>query len=105
MRYPEEFKSKVLSTLGYSEEMKKRLDEGQEIVGRFLDDSSQAANIPASDIVEAFENGDMNSIYLRAKKQVMLEELYREWVDLYRCQQYEEDYGEYLDSYSCRKLR
>ena len=56
-------------------------------------------------LVEAFENGDMNSIYLRAKKQVMLDELYREWVDLYRCQQYEEDYGEYLDSYSCKKLR
>ena len=45
MRYPEEFKSKVLSTLGYSEEMKKRLDEGQEIVGRFLDDSSGICGI------------------------------------------------------------
>ena len=39
MKYTKEFKEKVLNTLGYSDELKKALDENQESVGRVLSDS------------------------------------------------------------------
>lgn len=85
MQYSEEFKQKVLSTLGDSEEMRKRLDEGQEIVGRYLDDS-RYGGVSAKEIVEACESMDVQGIYQKAKRQMAIEELYGEWSELYRNQ-------------------
>lgn len=85
MQYSEEFKQKVLSTLGDSEEMRKRLDEGQEIVGRYLDDS-RYGGVSAREIVEACESMNVQGIYQKAKRQMAIEELYGEWSELYRNQ-------------------
>lgn len=85
MQYSEEFKQKVLSTLGDSEEMRKRLDEGQEIVGRYLDDS-RYGGVSAKEIVEACESMNIQGIYQKAKRQMAIEELYGEWSELYRNQ-------------------
>ena len=82
MQYPEEFKQKVLSTLGNSEELKKRLDEGQEIVGRILDDSSYNT-ISAKEIVDACESMNLQGLYNKAKQVVAIEELYEEWGELH----------------------
>lgn len=85
MQYSEEFKQKVLSTIGDSEEMRKRLDEGQEIVGRYLDDS-RYGGVSAKEIVEACESMNVQGIYQKAKRQMAIEELYGEWSELYRNQ-------------------
>lgn len=85
MQYSEEFKQKVLSTLGDSEEMRKRLDEGQEIVGRYLDDS-RYGGVSAKEIIEACESMNVQGIYQKAKRQMAIEELYGEWSELYRNQ-------------------
>lgn len=85
MQYSEEFKQKVLSTLGDSEEMRRRLDEGQEIVGRYLDDS-RYGGVSAKEIVEACESMNVQGIYQKAKRQMAIEELYGEWSELYRNQ-------------------
>lgn len=85
MQYSEEFKQKVLSTLGDSEEMRKRLDEGQEIVGRYLDDS-RYGGVSAKEIVEACESMNVQGIYQKAKRQMAIDELYGEWSELYRNQ-------------------
>ena len=52
--------------------MKKRLDEGQEIIGRYLDDSRYRSVSP-KEIVEA-------------KRQLAIKELYGEWCEMYRQQ-------------------
>lgn len=85
MNYSEEFKQKVLSTLGDSEEMKKRLDEGQEIVGRYLYDSGYGG-VSAKEIVEACESMNVQGIYQKAKRQIAINELYDEWIELYQNQ-------------------
>ena len=85
MQYSEEFKQKVLSTLGDSEEMRKRLDEGQEIVGRYLDDS-RYGGVSAKEIVEACESMNVQGIYQKAKRQIAIDELYGEWIELYQNQ-------------------
>lgn len=85
MQYSEEFKQKVLATLGDSEEMRKRLDEGQEIVGRYLDDSRNSG-VSAKEIVEACESMNVQGIYQKAKRQIAIDELYDEWIELYQNQ-------------------
>lgn len=85
MQYSEEFKQKVLSTLGDSEEMRKRLDEGQEIVGRYLEDS-RYGGVSAKEIVEACESMNVQGIYQKAKRQIAIDELYGEWIKLYQNQ-------------------
>ena len=85
MQYSEEFKQKVLSTLGDSKEMRKRLDEGQEIIGRYLD-NSRYDGVSAKEIVEACESMNVQGIYQKARRQMAIEELYAEWVELYRNQ-------------------
>ena len=85
MQYSKEFKQKVLSTLGDNEEMRKRLDEGQEIVGRYLDDS-RFGSVSAKEIVEAVESNNLAGIYMKAKKQLAIEQLYNEWCEMYHQQ-------------------
>lgn len=65
--------------------MRKRLDEGQEIVGRYLDDS-RYGGVSAKEIVEACESMNVQGIYQKAKRQMAIEELYGEWSELYRNQ-------------------
>ena len=79
MQYSEEFKQKVLSLLGDDVQMRQRLDQGDMMVGRFLDDARQT-HIPAQEIVTACETMNFQEIYQKAKKQVTLENLYSEWL-------------------------
>ena len=85
MQYSDEFKQKVLSTLGDSEEMRQRLDQGQEIVGRYLDDA-RYTGVSSKEIVEACESMNFQGIYKKAKRQLALESLYGEWVEMYQSQ-------------------
>ncbi len=85
MQYSEEFKQKVLAVFNNNEDIKKRLDEGQLIVGRILDDSSYNT-ITSKEIVEACESMNVQGIYQKAKRQLAIQELYNEWSELYRSQ-------------------
>lgn len=82
MQYPEEFKQKVLETIGDSDELRKRLDEGQEIIGRYLDDS-RYSGISNEEVIEACESMNFQGIYQKAKRQLAMDELYQEWQNIY----------------------
>ena len=81
MQYSEEFKQKVLSVCGESEEIKKMLETGNEFLGRYLDDA-RYNGVSAKEIVEACENMNLQGVYKKAKRQLALEQLYGEWCDL-----------------------
>ena len=83
MKYSDEFKAKVLLTLGDSEDIKKMLDNGSEWLGRILDDSRQVSISP-EEVIEACESLNLQQLYNRAKRQLALKELYREWSKMYR---------------------
>ena len=79
--YPEEFKQKVLTTLVDTPELRQRLDAGQEIVGRILDDSSYVG-VTAEEIVAACESLNFGEIYKKAKRQIAIKQLYIEWKEI-----------------------
>lgn len=85
MQYSEEFKQKVLSTLGDDEEMRKSLDEGQEFVGRILSDSC-FGGVSSEEIVAACDSLNLQGIYIKAKRQLAIQQLYGEWLEMYRQQ-------------------
>jgi len=85
MQYPEEFKEEVLKTLGDSEEMRRLLDIGHDIIGRYLDDSRHGS-FSAEEIVAACESLNLQDLYQKAKKQVAIRKLYNEWSTLYHQQ-------------------
>lgn len=81
MYYSEEFKNKILEILTNSEDMKKRLDDGNEIIGRYLDDSCH--NISPDEVINAYENNTIQELYQKAKRYVTIRNLYLEWLELY----------------------
>lgn len=85
MQYSEEFKQKVLAILGDSEEMRERLNRGDEVIGRYLYDAA-SVNISAEEIVAAGDSMNFQIIVEKAKKIVALKALYEEWCDEYRKQ-------------------
>lgn len=85
MQYTEEFKQKVLSVYGDSEEIRKMLDSGNAFLGRYLDDA-RYGGISAKEVVEACESMNYQAIYQKAKRQLALEALYGEWSEMYRNQ-------------------
>lgn len=82
MQYPKEFKAKVLSLLGDSYEMRKMLDNGQESVGRIICDFGFQGSVSAYEIVDACESMNLQEIYKKAKRQIELDNLYKEWLEL-----------------------
>lgn len=82
MQYSEEFKQKVLSTLGASEEIKKMLDSGSEWLGRYLNDLS-CGGLSPKEVVEACQSMNFQSLYQKAQKKLALQQLYSEWSDMY----------------------
>ena len=85
MQYSDAFKEKVLAAFDNNEEIRQRLDEGQEIIGRYLDDC-RYDGVSAEEIVEACENKNVQGIYAKAKRQIAMTELYGEWKEIYRNQ-------------------
>ena len=85
MQYSDEFKQKVLSTLGDNEKISQMLDQDSEMVGRYLDDA-RYYGVSSKEFVEAYETQNFQGIYQKAKKQLALEELYREWIEMYQNQ-------------------
>lgn len=83
MKYSNEFKEKVLHTFGDREDIKKMLDNGNEFLGRILDDSSYG-NFSPEEIIEACESLNLQQLYNKAKRIKALKELYREWLKMYR---------------------
>ncbi len=67
----------MLNTLGDSEEMRGRLDKGDEIVGRYLNDYKDS--FTAREVVTAYENGTMEELVAKARKSLEVTDLYNEW--------------------------
>ena len=84
--YSKEFKEKVLKSLEnnnskeYLRILKKFLESGEPVVGRFLEDA--ICLFQPNDIIEAYENGQMEKLYLEAKRMKAIEKVYREWKEL-----------------------
>ena len=85
MRYSEEFKQKVLSVLGENAEIKRMLDTDNAFIGNYLD-AARYEGISAKEIVAAIENAQYQELYQKAKRQLIVEELYTEWSEMYRKQ-------------------
>jgi hypothetical protein len=86
MEYPEEFKKRVLLIFD-GDEMRNRLEQGQEFVGRILDESC-CDGVSLKEIVDAYESGNFEGLYQKAKRKLAIKELYSEW-----CQMHREQYG------------
>ena len=80
--YPEKFKERVANALNGRENITDQLNEGKENVGKYLYDAED--EFTPEDIVEAVENNTIQELYARAKKQIEINNLYNEWVDLER---------------------
>ncbi|MCB9980390.1 MAG: hypothetical protein H6863_04565 [Rhodospirillales bacterium] len=83
MKYPEEFKKAVLDVYPDSPDIQKHLENGDEFLGRYLDDSSHGGIAP-SKIVELLEAGQSDELLAQAKDLLARKQLYAQWSDLYR---------------------
>ena len=79
MQYPESFKDRVLNTIGYSEELKKSLDEGQDSIGEMLNDFANRG-FSAEEVYSAVEANNLSLLYKRAEAQIVSKKLYQEWL-------------------------
>ena len=82
MQYSEEFKKKVLSTLGNNDDIKKMLDSGSEWLGRYLDDASGGGLSP-EEVIEACQSMNLRPLYQKAQRKLALQKLYIEWSEMY----------------------
>ena len=82
MVYPDEFKEKVLCLLNDNEGIKTRLEEGNEIIGKYLD-IYRCIPINPQEVISAYKNNDFELLYKKAQRQLAFEELYSEWLKLY----------------------
>jgi len=91
MEYPKKFKERVKKAMSNFEvfpghSLYDLLEEGNEFVGRVLDDSRYGA-ISCESFIEAYESKDpnkMKALYERAQRKVEIEALYDEWYNLYQ---------------------
>ncbi len=76
--YPDDFKDKVLELFEYDLDIKERLLNGDDSIG-FLILEIANKNIPSEKIIESYENNDMKSLYLEAKRIAFAIKLLKEW--------------------------
>ena len=80
VNYPEEFKQKTLALFPDSEEIKQYLEDGNEILGRILDDTRLAAGVKPEELVAACENVKlMPDLYKRCKRAIEIGALLDEY--------------------------
>ncbi len=80
MFYPEAFKNRVKKVYPNWDELHRRLDSGDEFVGRYLDDSSHSSSISIATILAATS---LEELQEKAKVAQAKKELYNEWSKLY----------------------
>ena len=78
-KYPADFIAKVKKEFPDWNKMHEFLDTGDEMVGRYLDDSRRFS-IGFKDVIKDFENGKQDEILEMAKKSKRVEDLYAEWL-------------------------
>ena len=80
MNYPEEFRMKVRQVFPKSRELQRRMEDGDEFVGRLLDDASSETITP--EWILATPNAEQ--IYDRARELKAKRDLYADWSAFYR---------------------
>ena len=80
MFYSEEFKARCKAIYPSCESLHKALEDGSEMVGRYLDDG-YSNSLPLDTILNA---SSLEELQTQAKVEVIKNELYREWFNLYR---------------------
>lgn len=85
MKYPEDFVKRVKAEYPTWELMHTHLDRGNEIVGRYLQDSSDFEMF-ASDIIKAFAENRSADIFEAAQRSEYRQALYAEWCKLWEAQ-------------------
>ena len=85
MKYPTEFAATVKSVFPDWSEMHEALDNGHEVVGRYLEEQIGYAdvNLYPGAIVAAFEHGEQHEIYEAAKRNLQIRQLYGQWEELH----------------------
>ena len=81
MIYPKEFVDAVKKELPCHTSLHKALDEGSDIVGRILDESSQGS-IEPNHVAYMIEQGRYTELRAEAEKLMRLRKLYRQWLDI-----------------------
>lgn len=85
MVYPEEYKKRVLEALPDMDIIKTCLNNGDEMLGRILDDTRLSGTISPLEFVAAFNNSEkMMLLYRRSLKALEIEKLYNEFFELRR---------------------
>lgn len=82
MEYQEDFKQRVSKALENNPNVNRLLDSNSEMVGRYLEDSSQG-RISPEEIVEAIESKNLEPLYNKAKNLMEIKALYDEWQNTY----------------------
>lgn len=85
MNYPSDFKERVKKEFPTGGRLHKKLDTGDVIVGRYLDDSVPAGISP-EEVLRALDTQELGSLRTLAKQAIRRKNLYREWYKLYNQQ-------------------
>ena len=78
--YSEDFKARVKDAFPDQDKMHEALDNGSELVGRYLD-NSRGFSMKPEDIVKALEGGNQEKVLEVAKRADKLDKLYGEWLE------------------------
>lgn len=76
--YPADFVSRVKAEFPDLPSLHSALDDGRDLVGRFLDDNGDE-NIEPETIIELIDAGKVDELRAEAQKLCIRGELYREW--------------------------
>ena len=83
MLYPEEFKQKVIAAFPENDDVKLKLENGDESLGQFLFDSTLENTISIYAVINACENVKyMADLYNKCKKIAYINSLYNEYTNL-----------------------
>lgn len=82
MNYSEEFKAKFKEVYKDNESMLKCLEMSDQFIGQYLRDELLTV-ISAEEVVAAYENDFFEDLYKKAKRHLLIEQLYEEWSDMY----------------------
>ncbi len=82
IHYPEKFINKVMTEYSSFKKLQEALKNGEEIVGRYLDDGRNY-KMEAKDISIAIKEGRVEEVKKNAEKALRRNNLYKEWLEIY----------------------